>query len=511
MTLLRRLSQWSAIALLLALPMLSMGSSLYESFGAGASHVAQLTNGWERVLYHSFAVLFGGFDDPAAVADLFQGGFWSITLFGFTISDPLALLGHWAATADLDWRLVAGAAAPLALAAVAGRFFCGWVCPVNTLLELNGKLRTWLERWVALPHLSQEVVPPKLRWAILAGGLAISAIVGFNLFAFILPYAGLARDLHFAVFGGAVGFGVFFMLLLVVVELLLFPRLWCRSLCPTGLVLQTVGGWRALRIRRKPDSTCLNGCHACITACPVAVNPRDEIASERCLACNVCVERCPVDVLALGMPLKTPPRFSARGLGTALVMVFLVLFPNTDATAHHVKGLPHYGYLENYPQTPTREFSIPAAPFDVTVVVYTLEGLNKDRSSIRDDATVFVSVTDTRTSKAYVGEIDITFRPTDGGAQIHHTFAEPLEETVYRMRTRLSASAYNVRVHIGGPEGFAAEARLSLTDGIDPWIIASVAIVILLIVGLVAQAIRRRRSSSAMLIAGKRRSASVGH
>ncbi len=513
MKFLRRLCQWSAIALLLALPMLSMGSSLYEAYGAGASHVAQLTNPWELFLYRSFASLFGGFDDPSAVANLFQGGFWSITIFGFTVSDPLALLGHWAATADIHWPLVAGAAAPLALAAIAGRFFCGWVCPVNTLLELNGKLRTWLERWVALPHLAQGMVPPKLRWAILAGGLVISAIAGFNLFAFVLPYAGLARDWHFAVFGGAVGFGVFFMLLLVVVELLLFPRLWCRSLCPTGLVLQTIGQWRALRIRRKPDAICLAGCRACIAACPVAVNPRDEIASERCLACNICVERCPADVLELGI-LRPRSRLNARGLGTgtALVLALLVLFPATYAAAHHVKGLPHYGYLENYPQTPTRELNIPAAPFDVTVVVYTLEGLDKERSSILDDAMVFVSVTDTRTSKAYIGEIDITFRPTDGSAQIDHAFGTPLEETVYRMRTQLSASTYDVRVRIGNSDGATGEARLSLADGVDPWIIASFAIVVLLLLGLVTQAVRRRRSNSAILTAaGKRRDASVSH
>ncbi len=494
MNALRRTIQWSAIAILLALPMLSRGSALYEAYGKGARHVGALAGDWAGFLYTAFARLFGGLDSPATAADLFQGGFWSITLFGFTINDPLAALGHAVASASVHWPLVAGAVAPLLVAALAGRLFCGWVCPVNTLLEMNAALRAWLERRSGRLRLPGAAAPPALRYLVLTAGLVISAVAGFNAFAFILPYAGLARDLHLAVYGGAVGFGVLFMAIIAASELLATPRIWCRSLCPTGLLLELVGRRRIWGIRRTESGECLSGCNACVAACPVAVIPRDEIDVERCMLCNTCVDLCPTQVLEIGLGRRSRTGGARATVGLAALLAGLaVLVPPSNALAHHIKGLPHYGYVENYPQVPTRELQFSAPPYKVTLVAYTLDGIDRSRSEIPSDAMIYVSVTDTRTGKAHRGRVEVALRPTDGGAPVLRAFDEPLEESVYRMRASLPASAYNVEIRIGGAGGVTARSVLTLGGSSNLWLLASLAVGFAAVAAFAIPMVRRRQ------------------
>ncbi len=496
MTMSRRLVQISAIMVLLLLPVLSRGSALYQSYGAGARHVGDLDGAWAQFLFSAFGQTFGRLDDPAAAADLFQGSFWSITLFGITFSDPMAFIGHLAAGGAVHWPLAAGVVFAVALAAVAGRFFCGWICPVNTLLELNGSLRGWIERRVAARRLPGFVAPSWARYAVLIGATIVSAVAGFNLFAFILPYVGLARDWYLFVYGATIGFGMLFMVVLVAVELLIAPRLWCRGLCPTGLLLELIGRRRLFGIRRKASGACLEGCHACLVACPVGVNPRDEIATESCLMCNVCVSRCPAGVLEFG--LAAPVRKRARrgkvagaALGAAVLAVLPFALPG-DALAHHIKGLPHYGYLENYPQTPTREVRFAAPPYKVTLVSYVLDGLERGRSDTPDDVMLYVTVTDGRTGKAYTGPLTVTIQAAGGGPPLRRKFKAPLEETVYRMRATMPAPEYDLAIRIGRDPGVTARTRLSLASGgIGAWTAAMLAVIAAAAIGLGAIYLRR--------------------
>lgn len=494
---LRRVVQVAAILLLLALPVLSRGAAFYQAYGAGASHVGDVAGPWVDFLFTTFSWIFGGLDDPAAAADLFQGGYWSITLFGVTFSDPMAFIGYLAARGSVHWPLAAGVAAAVLLAALMGRFFCGWICPVNTILEINAALRGWIERRIAGQPLPAVVAPSWARYAVLLGTLIVSAVAGFNFYAFVLPYAALARDWHLFVFGAAIGFGGLFLVIVVAVELLIAPRLWCRGLCPTGLVLELIGRWRLFGIRRKSAGDCLEGCQACLAACPVGVNPRDETATEHCLLCNVCVSRCPVDVLQLGTVKAARNRNlrpSNPGVTLGVVLaVILTLAMSGAAEAHHNRGLPHYGYLKNYPQTPTREITIAAPPYEVTLITYLFEGLERDRAETPDDAVVYVAVTDRRTGEAHTGALDVSFRSVGGGEPLVRRFSKPLEETVYYMWVPLREDAYDVAIRIGGTPEITASARLTLADGgLSAWAAAILAVIAAAAASVALAFVRRR-------------------
>ena len=472
MRLLRRICQFSALAVLLALPVISRGGALYDAFGPGASHVRDLATPWEYALYVAFSWTFGVFADPVAAGDLFQGGYWSITLFGYTINDPLAVLGHAAATLSVHWPLLAGALIPIVAAAFAGRLFCGWACPINTLLELNMALRRWIERRLVRLHLPRMMLSTRAGYLVLAGGLLVSMAGAFNVFPLILPYVTLAREWHLGVYGIGFGFGVVFLVVLMAVELVLAPRLWCRSLCPTGLVLGLIGRLRPLGILRLPERSCATNCSLCIAVCPVGVNPRDGVATEQCMMCNECVARCPVQILEIGVAAPRRRRRLGGAAGAALMLMLTLMFGATAAEAHHISGLPHYGYLENYPQTPTEEVQVSAPPYRVTVVAYALEGLDSASSETPDDVMVYVSIRDVTAGKAYSGRIDVGFRPvggplggSGGDGTVTRAFTAPMEETVYRMRIALPAPVYDVVIRMGGEGGTRATLRLPLRSG----------------------------------------------
>lgn len=490
---LRRISQWSALLLLLILPMLSRGSALYQAYGAGASHVDALTNSWEGFLYDAFAFLFGWLDDAAGMAAQFQGGYWSITLFGVTFNDPLAAIGHMVARGAVHWPLIAGALVAVALAVIAGRAFCGWICPVNTILEINDALRNWIERRVTHIRLPRWLPDLRPRVLVLAAGLIVSAVAGFNVFAFILPYAGLARDWHLAVYGAGVGAGFFFIVVLLAVELLAAPRLWCRSLCPTGLVLGWLGKRRIVGIARKPEGECLSGCRLCLTTCRFGVAPRDEIDTDQCMLCNQCVTHCPSDVLEITVTRPRLAPWTRRGLA-GLALAALVGLAPFAADAHHIKGMPHYGYLENYPQTPTYEKRAAAPPYEVSVVAYVLEGIDRDRSETPNDAMIYVSLAEQGSRKPYKGRLEVELRPVGGGAAIRRSFKAPLEETVYRLRATLAADDYDVVVRVPEPETIGV-VRLSLGAAINWWLISSLAVGAFAVAWIGAVVYRRRRVS----------------
>ncbi len=493
----RRLVQWGALVVLLALPMLSRGSALYEAFGAGARNVEMLAGAWAEFLFQAFSYLFGGLQDPAGTAAQFHGSYWSITLFGVTFNDPLAALGHMVARGAVYWPLMAGALVAVVLAVVAGRAFCGWICPVNTILELNDRLREWIERRAVHMRLPRWLPGLRPRVYVLVAGLALSAAMGFNVFVLILPYTALARDWHLAVYGAGLGFGMFFIVVLLAVELVAAPRLWCRSLCPTGLVLGWLGRLRVVRVARKAVGHCLAGCHLCLTTCRFGVAPRDEINTDQCVLCNECVDQCPTRVLEI--TVRPPARAPKMRRGIAVVAaVALGGLLSGDAAAHHVKGMPHYGYLENYPQTPTWEKRVSAPPYQVTVVAYMLEGLDRTRSDTPDDAMIYVSLNELATKKPYRGRLRVEFRPIGHGVRTTRSFTAPLEETVYRMRVRLTAETYDVVVRIPGRAAAVATVRLELSQGLNWWLVASLGVAALAVAGI-AVAIRRRRRIAAIL------------
>jgi polyferredoxin len=204
-----------------------------------------------------------------------------------------------------------------------GRFFCGYLCPLGTLLDLFSKRLTNNR-----PRFVEQLRGIKFYLLI---GLTVAALCGANaLYLFdplviltrtatILLYplsiflANLSLDwlrpladargwialtyLHYdqPFFSMSLVTGIIFITILLLN--CITPRFWCRYLCPLGALLALFS--RFGMFKRIVNNRCTS-CMKCQEMCPMgAINddPQKVQASE-CLQCRTCRIICPKDAIS---------------------------------------------------------------------------------------------------------------------------------------------------------------------------------------------------------------------
>ncbi len=247
---------------------------------------------------------------------VFLASFWAVAAQGFRglTATVLLALDPLTATGSLlaDWTVPRWAwlgLGVLALSALAGRFFCGWVCPLGTLQQLaswlaapRGRLRRNRNRyrpWFAAKYL---VLTFLLAWA--AGG----ALHTGWLAPLPLLERAVAGGLRPLWHGGAspAGWVSLFLVGLILVLSTWIPRLYCRAVCPAGALMGLLARAAPLRIRRS-DTTC-TGCELCLMACQGADEPLTEHRVSECHVCLNCLPACPESGLSWGLaPVPSRP------------------------------------------------------------------------------------------------------------------------------------------------------------------------------------------------------------
>ena len=141
---------------------------------------------------------------------------------------------------------------------------------------------------------------------------------------------------------------------------LVAPRFWCRSFCPGGALYTLLGKFRIIHIKRDEKACTL--CTDCNVICPMALKPMTDKTGLECDSCGLCIDVC--GDRALKYQLKIIPEKKAtegkteniyRKQKILITLLFLIFgFPMITRVvyAHHIMGIPHYSYDENYPQAP---------------------------------------------------------------------------------------------------------------------------------------------------------------
>lgn len=289
-------------------------------------------------------------------------------LFRKTESSGADALGH---PSDLFFHFdpLAGAAAMLGarafihmfvpaivvivLTALLGRFFCGWFCPLGTLLDLvhralrslTRRTNRWLGGWtwrlrpvrfvllvlvLAFAAFRLPLVGYLDPFALLTRGLTLAIDPAFNRHATALANAAdnakghwsavadrvypFARD-HILPFSQQTFLlaGVALAILAIIFALeLIQRRFWCRYLCPLGAMVGVGAQFTALR--RVPMKTCSNcpAAETCSVTCRMDALPAGgQFKADDCTLCMDCVAGCPEARSAFKFKLKsrsTAPR-----------------------------------------------------------------------------------------------------------------------------------------------------------------------------------------------------------
>lgn len=309
--LLRRVTQISALLSIILIPVLEVYRRLLihlPDFAVG-SLIANLNEfdsldpllkgGYLSWLLIGIDSLFGFFGsniyEIIRLLDQFKGYFWSVTLGGLTIFDPLAALQFIFYAHPFRLSFFFALFIPVFLAWIFGRVFCSWICPINTLLEVLRLVHLKLK----LPYLNYDLVTFSLLRYILLGSGVVATLAGIIVFPYILPYAVLGRVFYYMTISTVLLTGVFSITLILLLDTFVQRGVWCNYLCPTGGLLNLLGWKRLIRLRRD-EGKCIKECHACRSICQWKANPKCEQIMN-CTNCYRCVEKCPSKALKIGV------------------------------------------------------------------------------------------------------------------------------------------------------------------------------------------------------------------
>jgi len=256
----------------------------------------------------------------------------TVAVNSFFRADPLVLAGYVLAVKGFTFLLLP-ALMMAGFTVTLGRFFCGWICPLGTLIDLvTGKIRKSAPLRFLKGSFKYYLLFTLLAMALfsvnVSGALDPIAILIRALTLFFYPLLGYAGRAGWSGLYGVVGEGrdqvgflwdflreyvlpfreTFYPLAFLSLAVFLFifflerfeKRNWCRNLCPLGTLLGLLG--RFSLFRRVPAQICKD-CGDCRVHCPTAFD-EEVLQADNCIRCLECRAKCPTGRVRFPLRLK---------------------------------------------------------------------------------------------------------------------------------------------------------------------------------------------------------------
>ena len=223
----------------------------------------------------------------------------------FLTIDPLVSLSTSIASRSWIWSLTS-AVVILLVCVFIPRGFCGYLCPLGTVIDLFD--------WAIAGRVKRFNVPADGWWVhlkyYLLFGILVSAFCGVLVSGFFAAIPVITRGLLFTVSplqtgvlrgwhlvpplnaGHWFSIGLFFTVLGLG---FLKPRFWCKYVCPSGAVFSLGNLFRLTE--RKVEDTCIH-CNKCVEICPFdAIKPDFTTRVTDCTLCQTCGGVCPTHAI----------------------------------------------------------------------------------------------------------------------------------------------------------------------------------------------------------------------
>ncbi|MEW6070526.1 MAG: 4Fe-4S binding protein, partial [Candidatus Thermoplasmatota archaeon] len=171
-----------------------------------------------------------------------------------------------------------------------GRLFCGWACPIGFLQDIVSTHKKRKKK-VSAPLLKIDMKLRYAKYIILVLTIILSYLTGLLAFTLICPVGGLTATLptltiqwnkyilgNFFWYKMTFLFGAFILIVLI-------RRGFCKYLCPFGALIAVFNKVSIVRLKFNKEKC--NNCEACLTACPMNVDPRN-LRETECIRCFRC-------------------------------------------------------------------------------------------------------------------------------------------------------------------------------------------------------------------------------
>ena len=196
-------------------------------------------------------------------------------------------------TSPLNFTIFMGV---LGVSLLAGRAFCGWMCPIGSLQDFLTKIsrRLFGNKKIQLAgkqfRLPYKISPRNDAWLRSLKYLILAVILLASTFAIYPPLREICPAR--AIFSFQLTTPLLWSVLIIfVITSMVNKRFWCKYLCPLGAVLAPFNKISPLRLVLNKAS-CTN-CRQCDAACPMDIpDLTNNLRSAECIECLECQETC---------------------------------------------------------------------------------------------------------------------------------------------------------------------------------------------------------------------------
>jgi ferredoxin-type protein, NapH/MauN family len=239
---------------------------------------------------------------------ILEGSLVGSRFIGFHLIDPFVTLQVIAAHRTFPVNLLIGCATIAVLYMLTGgRLFCSWACPYGFLSEIGEKIHLTLIRKKIIKK--RQRLNLKAKYIVMAIFLLLNLVTGILIFETFNVVGIISR---FLIYGAT--FSIFWVLFVLLLEIFVSRRLWCRSLCPVGATYGLLNPISSLKIHAQNDACdhcgkCVAVCHVPEILAPVFVKNEENkkgvyITSTDCTLCGRCVDACDRNGLTFAYRLK---------------------------------------------------------------------------------------------------------------------------------------------------------------------------------------------------------------